>query len=100
MSKRWILSLIFILISAAVVVLYLTWRNPTDHIILTVRLPRLMLALLTGMILAGVGYVFQIMLNNPLAEPYILGVSPDPQFLRSNYHDHFSVDISSYWWFF
>jgi len=34
-----------------------------------------MLTLLCGMTLAGIGSVYQIMLNNPLAEPYILGIS-------------------------
>jgi iron complex transport system permease protein len=34
-----------------------------------------MLTFICGFILGGVGSVYQIMLNNPLAEPYILGVS-------------------------
>jgi iron complex transport system permease protein len=34
-----------------------------------------MLTMLCGMTLAGIGSVYQIMLNNPLAEPYILGIS-------------------------
>jgi iron complex transport system permease protein len=45
-----------------------------------VRLPRLMLAFLTGFVLAGVGHSFQVMLNNPLAEPYILGISSGAAF--------------------
>ncbi len=69
-----------ILLSLIVLYLYLSWGSPGKHIFLTVRLPRFLLALLTGMILAGVGYVFQIMLNNPLAEPYILGVSSGAAF--------------------
>ena len=39
-----------------------------------------MLAFLCGFVLAGVGYSFQIMLNNPLAEPYILGISAGAAF--------------------
>jgi iron complex transport system permease protein len=39
-----------------------------------------MLAFLTGFVLAGVGHSFQVMLNNPLAEPYILGISSGAAF--------------------
>ncbi len=39
------------------------------------RFPRMMLALLTGMSLALGGVVYQAILKNPLAEPYLLGVS-------------------------
>ncbi|MCF7859425.1 MAG: iron ABC transporter permease [Candidatus Cloacimonetes bacterium] len=45
-----------------------------------IRIPRLMLAFLVGFVLSGVGYSFQIMLNNPLAEPYILGISSGAAF--------------------
>ncbi|MFB3844583.1 MAG: FecCD family ABC transporter permease [Candidatus Cloacimonadaceae bacterium] len=54
---------------------YLTAGQIDGNILLNVRLPRLLLTLFTGMTLAGVGSVYQMMLNNPLAEPYILGVS-------------------------
>jgi iron complex transport system permease protein len=40
-----------------------------------VRLPRVALAALAGMGLSAVGAAFQALLRNPLAEPYILGVS-------------------------
>ncbi|MFO7660634.1 MAG: iron ABC transporter permease [Candidatus Cloacimonadaceae bacterium] len=55
--------------------LYLTVGNVDNNILLNVRLPRLILTLFTGITLAGIGSVYQMMLNNPLAEPYILGVS-------------------------
>jgi iron complex transport system permease protein len=71
---------LLLLITLGIIVLYVSWGRPGEHIFLTVRLPRFTLALLTGMVLAGVGYVFQIMLNNPLAEPYILGVSSGAAF--------------------
>ncbi|HOV16073.1 MAG TPA: iron ABC transporter permease [Candidatus Cloacimonadota bacterium] len=54
---------------------YLSAGQIDGNILLNVRLPRLLLTLFTGMTLAGVGSVYQMMLNNPLAEPYILGVS-------------------------
>ncbi|HOD54237.1 MAG TPA: iron ABC transporter permease, partial [Candidatus Cloacimonadota bacterium] len=47
----------------------------SSFLFLNVRLPRLLLTIMVGMILSGTGSVFQILLNNPLAEPYILGVS-------------------------
>jgi len=40
-----------------------------------VRLPRIALAALAGGGLAAVGVAFQAILRNPLAEPYVLGVS-------------------------
>jgi iron complex transport system permease protein len=41
----------------------------------SLRLPRLLLALAAGASLSVGGLVFQVLLRNPLAEPYILGVS-------------------------
>jgi len=50
--------------------------NPTHRfILLELRLPRALLALLIGGGLALAGGVFQALLRNPLAEPYILGIS-------------------------
>jgi iron complex transport system permease protein len=64
-------SLIFI----GIVSLYSLYGFSDQFIFLNVRLPRLLLTIMVGMILSGVGSNFQILLNNPLAEPYILGVS-------------------------
>lgn len=44
-------------------------------IILQIRLPRVVLAAVVGATLALGGLVFQVLLRNPLAEPYMLGVS-------------------------
>lgn len=44
-------------------------------ILLDVRLPRVLLAALVGMALSSAGASFQAILRNPLADPYILGVS-------------------------
>ncbi len=44
-------------------------------ILLQARLPRVALGLVTGGALAAVGVAFQALLRNPLADPYILGVS-------------------------
>lgn len=47
----------------------------TRAIVLDLRLPRAALALVAGGALAVSGAVFQALLRNPLAEPYVLGVS-------------------------
>jgi iron complex transport system permease protein len=44
-------------------------------IVVDLRLPRVLLAALAGGALALSGAVFQAMLRNPLADPYVLGVS-------------------------
>ncbi len=55
------------------------WGNDNnsmmDAIIWRIRLPRVLMAAMAGAVLALGGLVFQALLRNPLAEPYILGVS-------------------------
>lgn len=47
-----------------------------DRLIITeLRLPRVALAIIVGAGLSVAGLVFQALLRNPLAEPYILGIS-------------------------
>jgi len=46
-----------------------------DTIIWQIRFPRVLLAALVGAALSLGGLVFQALLRNPLAEPYILGIS-------------------------
>ena len=46
-----------------------------DTIIWEIRFPRVLLATLVGAALSLGGLVFQALLRNPLAEPYILGIS-------------------------
>ena len=47
----------------------------TETIVRTIRLPRILLGFLVGAGLAGSGTALQAALRNPLAEPYLLGVS-------------------------
>ena len=47
----------------------------SDTLIVGVRLPRVVLAALVGAALAGAGTLYQALFRNPLADPYILGVS-------------------------
>jgi len=49
--------------------------NTDYEIFVHVRLPRVILACVVGAALACAGVVFQALLRNPLADPYILGVS-------------------------
>lgn len=50
---------------------------PENHrlIILKIRLPRIILAALVGMGLSTVGLSFQAIFKNPMADPYVLGIS-------------------------
>jgi iron complex transport system permease protein len=49
--------------------------DPLDSVLFSVRLPRVLLASLVGAALATAGTAFQSLLRNPLADPYVLGVS-------------------------
>lgn len=51
------------------------WPPAAEVIVWQIRLPRIVLAALVGAALAVAGVIFQGVLYNPLAEPYILGVS-------------------------
>ncbi len=52
----------------------------SNIILLQVRLPRIVLAFLVGGSLAAVGVALQALLRNPLAEPYVLGISSGAAF--------------------
>jgi len=52
------------------------WRTEEGRfVLLQIRIPRALLALLIGMALSLAGAVFQALLRNPLADPHLLGVS-------------------------
>jgi iron complex transport system permease protein len=50
-------------------------QGASADIVLRIRAPRLLLAMLVGASLATSGVIFQALLRNPLADPFILGVS-------------------------
>lgn len=53
-----------------------SWDDVTARtIVLDIRLPRVLLAAVIGATLAVAGLTFQTLLRNPLADPFILGVS-------------------------
>ncbi|MCR8678760.1 MULTISPECIES: FecCD family ABC transporter permease [Campylobacter] len=49
-------------------------------ILLEIRLPRLIMALLIGMLLASSGVIVQSVFLNPLADPYIIGIAASATF--------------------
>uniref|UniRef100_Q3ASK2 FecCD transport family protein n=1 Tax=Chlorobium chlorochromatii (strain CaD3) TaxID=340177 RepID=Q3ASK2_CHLCH len=49
--------------------------TPAGKAILALRFSRLLMGMMTGAALSASGVVFQALLRNPLAEPYVLGVS-------------------------
>jgi len=53
----------------------LAGESPDNEILFGVRLPRVLLAMLTGGALAAAGVLFQALLRESLATPYTLGVS-------------------------
>ncbi len=61
---------------------FLNWSYPEtmELIVLQIRLPRIVLALLVGTGLAAGGVVFQGVFRNPMADPYVLGVSSGAAF--------------------
>lgn len=56
-------------------VLVPNWASSSEQIIMKVRLPRVLLAILVGACLSLAGAGFQGVLRNPLADPYTLGVA-------------------------
>lgn len=53
----------------------ITWSQNVDAIVWKTRLPRIISGLAIGAILGIAGAVMQAVVRNPLAEPYVLGVS-------------------------
>jgi iron complex transport system permease protein len=91
-KKRYLFLVICFLFMLAVLVITpfigsqsLDYREVTRHLTKThtpdgliffqIRLPRILLGILTGASLAIAGVVFQALLRNPLATPYTLGVA-------------------------
>jgi iron complex transport system permease protein len=52
-----------------------TWSPGAETIIFELRLPRVLTAMLVGGGLAMAGTVFQALLRNPMADPYIIGTA-------------------------
>jgi iron complex transport system permease protein len=52
-----------------------SWSEQAEAIIFQIRLPRVVTAAVVGGALAATGAVFQGLLRNPMADPYIIGTS-------------------------
>lgn len=52
-----------------------TWSTGSENIILLIRMPRVLLGLLVGASLGLAGVTTQGVFKNPMADPYILGIS-------------------------
>jgi iron complex transport system permease protein len=74
-SARLLIGLFLALIAACALSLLCGPASPTPEIIRFIRLPRMLAGALVGMALGTSGAVFQGVLRNPLADPYILGTS-------------------------
>lgn len=83
MSKIKVIILIFVSVAIFLISLFIgpCVINPFEmngsekEILLFIRLPRVIVAFLMGMALGASGAVLQGILRNPLADPYILGIS-------------------------
>jgi iron complex transport system permease protein len=73
--RIWILLVFSVLLAAALSLLAGPMEHPPEWVILKLRLPRLVLALLTGSSLSISGCILQSILRNDLATPYTLGIS-------------------------
>lgn len=62
----------------------LLFLSPMDEymqmIVFDLRLPRILMAFLIGMLLASSGNIVQIIFQNPLADPYIIGIASSATF--------------------
>ncbi|MCL4386516.1 MAG: iron chelate uptake ABC transporter family permease subunit [Actinobacteria bacterium] len=55
--------------------------SPQDiKVIFDIRLPRIFMAIIVGIALSGSGVIFQGIFRNPMADPYIIGVSAGAAF--------------------
>lgn len=83
---KWLLMILFgagvVLVSLSVGVESLSLKEAFLHpdslagtLLWEVRLPRVLVGALVGMSLSVAGLAFQALLRNPLADPFILGVS-------------------------
>lgn len=74
-SVRDVVAIILAQVPGLSKVINRSWSLAHEMIVLKVRLPRVLLALVVGGGLSVSGTLFQGSLRNPLADPYIIGVS-------------------------
>jgi iron complex transport system permease protein len=57
-----------------------TWSGVEENIIIQIRLPRIILGLLVGSALGVAGATMQGLFKNPMADPYVIGISSGAAF--------------------
>jgi iron complex transport system permease protein len=67
----------------------------TDLIWIEIRLPRLLLAFVTGAALGLSGYLMQVLVRNPLADPYVLGSSSGASLFAAIFYVWFAPGYAS-----
>ena len=98
---RWMLALTLLMVITFAASLWIgEVRGWNPAVIFNIRLPRALLGLVVGIALATAGAVYQGLLRNPLADPYILGTSSAGTFgalvaTILNFHFQFTLYIFS-----
>ncbi len=77
-----IISLVIAIAARLLLGSYMKFDNLSTlwSVILTIRVPKLFLAFITGATLATCGLILQILLKNPLAGPFTMGISAGASF--------------------
>lgn len=101
-NTKIVIPILFILLLGSIIISLVTGeiKGWNEMVILHIRLPRALLGLIVGIALATAGSVYQGLLRNPLADPYILGTSSAGTFgalvaAILNYHFNVTVYIFS-----
>jgi iron complex transport system permease protein len=97
-NTKFILPILLLLLAVSIIISLLTGeiRGWNEMVILHIRLPRALLGLIVGIALATAGSVYQGLLRNPLADPYILGTSSAGTFgalVAAILNYHFSITV-------
>lgn len=77
-------------VSAADILVALGGKEGTDmtrHILFDIRLPRMLAALILGGALSVSGFLLQTFFSNPIAGPFVLGISSGAKLARFDLHD-------------
>ncbi len=75
-----LLSILLGLVFGSVPLKRILSKDMFDTVVMKIRLPRVVMAGVSGAVLATVGVVFQGILKNPLVDPYLIGVSAGASF--------------------
>lgn len=106
MTTSKISALFFVTLCAVIAALWsgieLSWEtlstpdSATHRIFFELRLPRLVFVFCAGASLATVGAVYQILFHNPLAEPYLLGISSAATLGMASAEVYFGIAATSF----